>query len=101
MDPGSEDSYWRENFSSRPYVKSQSSYDDYGPAYRYGAESFGRSNGRSFDDAEPELKQAWLGAKGTSHLTWENAKAASRDAWTRMSDAVERAVPGDSDRDGK
>ena len=101
MDPGAEDTYWRENFSSRPYVKSQSSYDDYGPAYRYGAESFGRSNGRSFDDAEPELKQAWLGAKGTSHLTWENAKAASRDAWTRMSDAVERAVPGDSDRDGK
>lgn len=98
---GSGDSYWRENFSSRPYVRSDSSYDDYGPAYRYGEESFGRANGRSFDDAEADLKQDWQRAKGTSNLSWEHAKAASRDAWTRMSDAVERAVPGDSDRDGK
>jgi len=34
-------------------------------------------------------------------LSWDKAKDASRDAWQRMSDAVERAVPGDSDRDGK
>jgi len=26
---------------------------------------------------------------------------ASRDSWQRVSDSVERAVPGDSDRDGK
>jgi len=24
-----------------------------------------------------------------------------RDSWNRLSDGVERAVPGDSDRDGK
>ena len=29
------------------------------------------------------------------------AKHASRDAWDRLSNAVERAVPGDSDRDGR
>jgi len=33
-------------------------------------------------------------------LTWDNAKHASRDAWQRLSNMVERAVPGDSDRDG-
>jgi hypothetical protein len=101
IDSGAEDGYWRENFSSRPYVKSHSSFDDYGPAYRYGEASFGRSKGRSFDDAEADLEQGWQRAKGASNLSWENAKDASRDAWMRMSDAVERAVPGDSDRDGK
>jgi hypothetical protein len=43
----------------------------------------------------------WDGAKGTSKLTWENAKHAARDSWQRLSDFVERATPGDSDHDGK
>jgi len=101
VDPTAEVGYWRENFSSRPYVNRDSKFDDYGPAYRHGAESYSRSNGRSFDDAEPELKRDWERVKGNSSLSWENAKHATRDAWQRISDGVERATPGDSDRDGK
>jgi hypothetical protein len=101
IDPTVEESYWRENFSSRPYVKGNSKFDDYGPAYRHGATSYGRRNGRSFDEAEPELKREWDRVKGKSSLSWENAKDASRDGWQRVSDTFERAVPGDSDRDGK
>jgi len=101
IDPTAEEAYWRENFSGRPYVKGDSKFDDYGPAYRHGAEAYGRSKGRSFDDAEPELKRDWDRVRGNSSLSWEKAKDATRDAWQRVSDAVERAVPGDSDRDGK
>ena len=36
-----------------------------------------------------------------SSLEWERAKHASRDAWHRLSDSVERVIPGDSDRDGR
>ena len=43
----------------------------------------------------------WATARGKSSLEWERAKHATRDAWHRVSDAVERATPGDSDRDGK
>jgi hypothetical protein len=82
-------------------VKGDSKFDNYGPAYRHGAESYGRPKGRSFDDVEPELKRDWERVRGNSILSWENAKDATRDAWHRMSDAVECAVPGDSDRDGK
>ena len=57
--------------------------------------------GRKFDDVESELSRDWGRARGSSNLTWENAKHATRDSWQRVSDAVERAVPGDSDRDGK
>jgi len=101
IDPTAEDAYWRENFWRRPYVTGDSKFDDYGPAYRHGTESYGRSNGRSFDDAEPELKRDWERVRGNSNLTWEKAKDATRDAWQRLSDGVERVVPGDSDRDGK
>lgn len=100
IDPAAEDTYWRDNYSSRPYV-SGGSYDDYGPAYRYGVEGYGQYKGRKFDDVESELSRDWQRARGSSGLTWDKAKHATRDSWQRVSDAVERAVPGDSDRDGK
>ena len=69
IDPTAEEAYWREHYSSRPYVPKDASFDDYGPAYRYGADSYGRSNGRSFDQLEPDLKRDWERSKGTSRLT--------------------------------
>jgi hypothetical protein len=99
IDPTLEDAYWRENYSSRPYVGTGAVYEDYGPAYRYGVESY--ASGRSFEDAEADMATGWEGARGTSRLGWSDARHASRDAWRRLSDSVERAVPGDSDRDSK
>ena len=81
--PGLSDKQWRENFSSRPYVKGDSKFEDYGPAYRHGVDSYGRSKGRSFDDAEPELTRDWERVRGNSNLSWEKAKDASHDAWQR------------------
>jgi hypothetical protein len=101
VDPAEEDRYWRDNYSSRPYIASGSTYDDYAPAYRYGVDSYSRYPDRSFDEVEPELGRDWHSTRGSSKLEWEHAKHASRDAWHRVSDTVERAVPGDSDRDGK
>ena len=101
VDPTVEDAYWRETYSSRPYVTSGATYDDYGPAYRYGVDSFGKYQDRTFDDVESDLSRDWTRARGESHLDWERAKHATRDSWQRVSDTIERAIPGDSDRDGK
>jgi len=101
IDPTIEDAYWRENYRSRPYFKNDSTYDDYGPAYMYGVDNYSRYYGKSFDDVEPELGRDWQRAKGKSRLAWDDAKHATRDSWQRMSDTIERATPGDSDRDGK
>ncbi|HET8747157.1 MAG TPA: hypothetical protein VFM98_16280 [Ramlibacter sp.] len=101
-DPAKEDAYWRDNYSSRPYAAgSSTSYDEYAPAYRYGVDAYNRYPDRSFDEMEPELGRDWDTARGSSSLKWEHAKHASRDAWHRVSNGVERAVPGDSDRDGR
>ena len=101
IDPTVEEAYWREHYTSRPYVASGATFDDYGPAYRYGIDNYARYHGRSFDEVEPELARDWQRAKGKSSLTWEHAKEATRDSWQRLSDTIERATPGDSDHDGK
>lgn len=100
IDPTAEDTYWRDNYATRSYV-SGASYDDYGPAYRYGVDAYARYPGRSFDDVEADLGRDWTTARGRSSLEWERAKHAARDAWHRVSNGVERAIPGDSDRDGR
>jgi len=100
-DPVIEDSYWRENHATRPYARKDVDFDHYQPAYRAGVESFNRNPGRSFDDIEPELSRDWNRARGNSSLEWEHARPAARDAWERVSNATERAIPGDSDKDGR
>ena len=100
-DPDVEDVYWRDNYATRPYVASGSSYDDYAPAYRYGVDAYSRYPDRQYDEFEPELSRDWSNARGRSSLEWESARHATRDAWQRLSDTVERAIPGDSDRDGR
>ena len=99
VNPTAEDTYWRENYKTRPYAgSSELTYEeDYRPAYRYGWESRTRYQGKRFEDVEPDLGRDWDRAKGRSRLNWERAKEATRDAWHR----VERAIPGDFDRDGR
>lgn len=101
IDPTREDAYWRENYAARPYVTPGSTYDEYGPAYRFGVDKFPEHQGRRFEDVESTLRDDWMTERGNSTLSWDRARDATRDSWQRLSDTVERAVPGDSDRDGK
>ena len=101
IDPTVETAYWRENYVSRPYYAKEYTFDDYGPAYQYGYEAYSKYPGKKFDDIESELSRDWQRTKGKSRLAWEHAKDATRDSFQRVSDTIERATPGDSDRDGK
>ena len=90
IDPTVEDAYWRDNYRSRPYVTRTSSYDDFGPAYAYGVNSYGTYRGRAFDDVESELSRDWDKAKGGSKLGWDHAKGAVRDSWDRLTGTTHR-----------
>jgi hypothetical protein len=98
IDPSAEEIYWRENYSSRPYVTAGATFNEYRPAYRYGVDAHRRFEGRSFEEVEPELMRDWDRVKGMSSLTWESAKHAARDSWQRVSDSVQRATPGHDPR---
>lgn len=97
IDPTVEDAYWRENYERETYYQKDRTFDDYGPAYRAGYEGRGRYADQSFEQAEPSLRADYEAGKGNSRLGWDDAKNATRAAWHR----VERAIPGDADRDGR
>jgi hypothetical protein len=81
-----EDNYWHENFTSRPYALGPDYYDRFRPGYRYGFESAQHHMARSWDEAEPDLRQGWdtYEHRGESSTTWEEIKEAVRDAWDRV-----------------
>ena len=102
VDPKMEDEFWRKNWSDRKYIDGGFTYDqDWGPAYRYGVDAYTRYPDRDYEDIEPDLSAGWAETRGESRLDWDRAQHATRDAWQRVRDQVERATPGDSDRDGK
>ena len=86
IQPTSDETFWSEHYSTRPYVQRGASFDDYGPAYRSGVDAHSRYPGRPFDDIEPELSREWDSTRGPSSLDWQAAKHASRDAWDRARD---------------
>jgi hypothetical protein len=97
MDPTAEEAYWQENYGREPYYENGMTYDDYAPAYRVGYESRARYGGGRFDDVENDLATDYQARRGKSRLGWDRAKHAARAAWDR----IERAMPGDFDKDGR
>ena len=100
VNPTREDAYWRENYTSQPWVERNNKYEDYEPAFRTGWEGYSKygQTGKTYDQLEPELRTHYeRNAAGKTRVEWEKAKSATRAAWHR----VERAVPGDADNDGR
>ena len=97
FDPTAEEAYWSKQYEREPYYEKGLTYDDYAPAYRLGYESRARYAGRTFDSVDADLARDYESRRGKSKLEWSRAKQASRAAWDR----IERAIPGDLDKDGK
>ena len=84
INPTTEDAYWSEHYTTRPYIEPNVTYDEYGPAYRHGIEAYGRFEGRRYEEIEPQLSKEWDKARGTSNLSWDKATPATRDAYDRL-----------------
>ncbi|HVE72234.1 MAG TPA: hypothetical protein VNI54_12765 [Thermoanaerobaculia bacterium] len=93
------DDKFRTHFTKASYNDKSHDFDrDFAPAYRYGTFSRERYSDRTWDDnLERDLSRDWDRTKGASRLTWDKAKFAAKDAWH----GVERALPGDADKDGR
>ncbi|MFP3566920.1 hypothetical protein [Paraburkholderia sp. SIMBA_030] len=78
---------YEEDFRSHydeEYATDDSRYEDYVPAYRYGA-AIGRDaryRDRPWDDVEPEARRHWESTSPES--TWERFKLAVRHGWERV-----------------
>jgi hypothetical protein len=79
-----EESYWRDNWQSRPYTSADLGFEYYGPAYRYGFESAAMYRGKQWNDIEADLGAGWDRYELRGRNTWENIKEAVKDAWHRV-----------------
>ncbi|HYV96582.1 MAG TPA: hypothetical protein VE967_03910 [Gemmatimonadaceae bacterium] len=85
VNPTDDNAYWRENYKSRPYVKPDTAYDMYQPAYQSGWEARSQFADRPWDVVEVDLRSNWEKRHGQSTLTWVEASFAARDAFDRAS----------------
>lgn len=83
-DPKVENDYWRKEYSNRPYHSPERSYEEYEAAYRAGWEAFDPENAGEWSDREELARQRWEAEGGPPTMSWEEARAASEDAYYRV-----------------
>jgi len=86
IDPTTEDNWLREYFASdatRKTVRTGDTEETYRPAYRYGLTAGRTHAGRTFEQAEPELRAGWEKEHAVPGMTWDYARGAVRDAFDR------------------
>lgn len=78
-----DEEYYRGHYTSN-YAGAGDQYDDYAPAYKYGAERAAdeQYRGRPWKDVEPALRNEWEGRHPGS--AWDKFKAAVRHGWEKI-----------------
>jgi hypothetical protein len=82
IDPTTEDNWLRENFKSRPYVEEGENFEDFRPAFRYGAEAEAKYGDAGIDLMDEQLQREWEASKDSA-MPWTKAKGAVHDAYNR------------------
>ncbi|TMA28631.1 MAG: hypothetical protein E6J78_05815 [Deltaproteobacteria bacterium] len=84
VNPTLENTWWRENYATRPYAKAGEPYETYESAYRYGWEARMMHGDRRWEEIEAQLGAGWAQSRGESKLDWSDARHAAKDAWERV-----------------
>lgn len=85
VNPTAEEQYWRENHAEQSYAAEGYDYSHYAPAYRVGYEALGKYPDKSFDEIEDDVALDYQKHEPGSALPWDEARHASRAAWTKVS----------------
>jgi hypothetical protein len=85
INPLAEETYWGQNYRTRPYIVAGHDYESYRPAYRAGIDGYIANPAESFDNLEPSLRNNWNISRGNSKLEWAEAREAAQDAFGRLS----------------
>ena len=74
IDPTTEDTWLRDNFKTRPYVANGDKYEDFHPAYRYGALAESKYGDAGIDLMDQQLQSDWEASKEKYHALDAKAK---------------------------
>jgi hypothetical protein len=82
IDPTTEDNWLRDHFKSRPYVQEGDRFEDFAPAFRYGALAESKYGDAGIDLMDDQLQSDWEASKD-GDMPWTKAKGAVQDAYDR------------------
>jgi hypothetical protein len=83
-DPSDPDDLYFRSHWEKTYSYTGGTFQEYDPAYRYGASMAGSSayQGRPWDDAEDDLRGTW--ERSYPQSSWDKFKDAVREGWDRI-----------------
>jgi hypothetical protein len=82
IDPTVEDTWLRDNFEALPYVQDGDRFEEFQPAYRYGAAAESIYGDSAFDAMYKELEHEWQ-TNHADEISWTRAEPAVRDGYQR------------------
>lgn len=84
VNPTAEEKFWQASYVKEPYYMKGKPYEYYAPGFRAGWEGRVRHDGRSFEDAEPDLMAEYNQTRSRIDPDWNDIKPAARAAWNRV-----------------
>ncbi|MBA2480097.1 MAG: DUF2383 domain-containing protein [Planctomycetes bacterium] len=86
VNPTAEDAYWRDHYTASPTYEKGRPFSDYKAAYRTGYMGYSRHGveGKSWEQAEPQLREEYQRESDNSFMPWEKARSSAREAWERV-----------------
>jgi hypothetical protein len=84
VNPTAEELFWKETYVQEPYYVQGRAFEYYAPGFRAGWEGRVRHDGRTFEEAEPELQREYKQAASELDPDWREVSSAARAAWDRV-----------------
>lgn len=88
---GEHESYWRQNWHTRPYADADRDFDYYRPAYRYGYDAAHNNRIRDWEELHPQLQSGWGTQEYSGKTTWDSVKDAVEDGWRRALERINQS----------
>lgn len=82
IDPTTEDNWLCDHFESAPYVDEGDTFEDFHPAYRFGAVAEAKYGDAGIDLMDEQFQREWEASKDNK-MPWSKAKGAVKDAYER------------------
>lgn len=81
--------HFEQIYREMPYYVDGMTWDDYGPAYRHGLDTWRTHGARGLGDAEADLEAGWGRARDASRLQWMQARGAVEHAWRELAQTLQ------------
>lgn len=82
--PTPEELFWRDAYHREPYYVAGRNFEYYAPGFRAGWAGRVRHDGRSFEEAEPDLIAEYGLSRSELDPPWHDIRPAARAAWDRV-----------------